>query len=76
MKKAFDPYQFDPHNNDYQEDIRMATAEAEPDEYTTEDCKTLTLVMETAYYHLFKTEIVWTVSFFGIWSAFEPDVSE
>ena len=33
----------------------------------------MTDISESLYYSLFKTELIWTVAFFGIWSAFEPD---
>ena len=65
--KFYDPFQHDPQNMDYQEDIRMLTREEYPDEIDYSD------IAESIYYTIFKTEIVWTVCFFAGWAAFEPD---
>lgn len=45
----------------------MASRDDIPEDINTED------IAENIYYMIFKTEIIWTASFFGIWSAFEPD---
>ena len=39
LRKHFDPYQFDPNNESYQEDIWIASGELLPDELTPEDSK-------------------------------------
>ena len=65
--KFYDPFQHDPQNMDYQEDIRMIEREMYPEQIDYSD------IAESVYYTIFKTEIVWTVAFFAGWAAFEPD---
>ena len=67
-QKYYDPYTHDPQQEDYQEYIRIAHRDAPcADNIDASD------IAESLYYTLYKTEMVWTVFFFSVWSAFEPD---
>ena len=54
---------------DYQNDVRLSVRDELPDEIDSSD------IAENIYGQLFHTELVWPVVFFGVYSAFEPDVS-
>ncbi|CAI2378893.1 unnamed protein product [Moneuplotes crassus] len=67
-KKYYDPYSHDPQAEDYQDSILMSDRMGGvPDEITSAD------ISENWFYTIYKTEITWTVFFFGAYSAFEPD---
>ena len=67
--KYYNPHTFDPQNLDYQRDVRMSKRDELPDEIDSSD------IAENLYQQLFMTELVWPVVFFGVYAAFEPDVS-
>ena len=67
-QKYYDPHQHDPQQDDYQKYIRMADRDSAFADYVDNE-----EIVESTYYTLFKTEITWTVFFFSMWSAFEPD---
>ena len=67
--KYYNPHTFDPQNLDYQRDVRMSKRDEIPDEIDSSD------IAEGLYQQLFMTELVWPVVFFGVYAAFEPDVS-
>ncbi len=67
-QKYYDPYSHDPQQEDYQDTIVMADRMGGiPDEINSSD------IAESVFYTIFKTEITWTVLFFGGFAAFEPD---
>ncbi len=49
--------------------MRLSVRDELPDEFDSAD------VAESLYAQLFHTDLVWPVVFFGVNSAFEPDVS-
>ena len=67
--KYYNPHTFDPQNLDYQRDVRLSKRDELPDEIDSSD------IAENLYKQLFMTELVWPVVFFGVYAAFEPDVS-
>ena len=67
--KYYNPNTFDPQQQDYQRDVRLAKRDELPDEVDSSD------IAEGIYAQLFHTELVWPVVFFGVYAAFEPDVS-
>ena len=67
--KYYNPNTFDPQQLDYQRDVRMSKRDELPDEIDSSE------IAEGMYAQLFHTELVWPVFFFGIYAAFEPDVS-
>ena len=67
--KYYNPNTFDPKNMDYQRDVRLSVRDELPDEFDSAD------ITESLYGQLFHTELVWPVVFFGVYAAFEPDVS-
>ena len=67
--KYYNPQTFDPQNLDYQQDIRLNSRDELPDSFDSAD------FAEDLYGQLFHTELVWPVVWFGVYSAFEPDVS-
>ena len=67
--KYYNPHTFDPQNLDYQRDVRMSKRDEIPDEIDSAE------IAENLYQQLFMTELVWPVVFFGVYAAFEPDVS-
>ena len=66
--KFYNPYTFDPTQQDYQRDVRLAVRDELPAEIDAAD------VGENWYAYLYMTELTWPSLFFGAWAAFEPDV--
>ncbi len=66
--KYYNPHTFDPQQNDYQQDVRLAVRDELPQELDSSD------MAEYMYANLFMTELTWPSFFFGTWAAFEPDV--
>ena len=66
--KFYNPYTFDPTQQDYQRDVRLAVRDELPSEIDAAD------VGENWYAYLYMTELTWPSLFFGAWAAFEPDV--
>jgi hypothetical protein len=67
--KYYNPYTFDPQQDDYQQDVRLAVRDELPTHIDSSD------VAENMYAYMFMTEMTWPSLFFGTWAAFEPDVS-
>jgi hypothetical protein len=68
--KYYNPYTFDPTQDDYQRDVRLAVRDELPAEIDAAD------VGENWYAYLYMTELTWPSLFFGAWAAFEPDVNQ
>ena len=66
--KFYNPYTFDPTQDDYQRDVRLAVRDELPSEIDAAD------IGENWYAYLYMTELTWPSIFFGAWAAFEPDV--
>jgi len=67
--KYYNPYTFDPQQQDYQQDVRLAVRDELPSQLDAAD------LAENMYAYMFMTELTWPSLFFGTWAAFEPDVS-
>lgn len=66
--KHYNPYTFDPQQEDYQQDVRLAVRDELPDQLDASD------IAESMYGYMFMTELTWPSLFFGAWAAWEPDV--
>ena len=61
--KYYNPYTWDPQNQDYQNDVKLSTRDELPDDIDAEE------IAERMYANMFATEVTWPPFFFLVFAA-------